>query len=105
MYKDKVKFLKSLKYRSPMSQHISIDSAHRLHELVQNALSQSILVSRENVQYSIDQEQVFLTGVVNSYYEKQLAQESIGRIQGVRQIHNQLNVTPAQNLNGYLETH
>ncbi|QDV19484.1 BON domain protein [Gimesia panareensis] len=97
MYKDKVKFYKSLKYRSPMSHHFSIDRAHQLDELIRHAISQSSLVARQNVQYRIEQEQVFLTGIVNSYYEKQLAQESIGRIQGVRQVHNRLNVEPVQN--------
>lgn len=95
MYKDKVKFLKSLKYWSPMTQHISIDRAHQLNELISHAISQTSLASRQNVKYRVEQEQVYLTGIVSSYYEKQLAQESVSRIQGVRQVHNSLNVEPA----------
>lgn len=80
-----------------MSQLINIDGAHQLDELIRHAISQSSLAARQNVRYEVEQEQVFLTGIVNSYYEKQLAQESIGRIQGIRQVHNRLNVQPVPN--------
>jgi osmotically-inducible protein OsmY len=80
-----------------MSQLINIDGAHQLDELIRHAISQSSLAARQNVRYKVEQEQVFLTGIVNSYYEKQLAQESIGRIQGIRQVHNRLNVQPVPN--------
>ena len=62
MYKDKVKFLRSLKYWSPMSQHISIDRAHQLNELISHAISQTSLASRQNVQYRVEQEQVYMPG-------------------------------------------
>lgn len=94
MYKDKVNFLRSLKYRSIMSQNITIDHAHQLFELVKHAISDSILVANQNVQIKIEQEQVVLTGNVNSYYEKQLAQESVSRVKGVRQVQNCLIVEP-----------
>lgn len=96
MYKDRVNFLRSLKYRSIMSQHIAFDHAHQLNELVKHAISTSSLVANQNVQYKIEQEQVFLSGIVNSYYEKQLAQESVSRVDGVRQVHNRLRVEPTQ---------
>ncbi|EDL59270.1 BON domain-containing protein [Gimesia maris] len=79
-----------------MSPHITIDRAHQLSELIKQAISTSVLVANQNVQYQIEQEQVVLTGIVNSYYAKQLAQESVSRIQGVRQVHNRLTVTPGQ---------
>lgn len=94
MYKDKINFLRSLKYRSIMSQNITIDHAHQLCELVKHAITNSILVAHQNVQFKIEQQQVVLTGNVNSYYEKQLAQESVGRVKGVRQVHNCLTVEP-----------
>ncbi|MFH1302727.1 MAG: BON domain-containing protein [Planctomycetota bacterium] len=78
-----------------MSQHIAIDHAHQLNELVKHAISTSIMIASQNVQYEIEQEQVFLTGIVNSYYEKQVAQESVSRVKGVRQVHNRLIVEPA----------
>jgi len=96
MYKDKVFFLRSLKYRSNMSQQITIDHAHQLSELVKHAISDSIMIANQNVQYKIEQEQVILTGNVNSYYEKQVAQESVSRVKGIRQVDNQLVVEPVQ---------
>lgn len=96
MYKDRVNFLRSLKYRSIMSQHIAFDHAHQLSELVKHAISTSSLVTNQNVQYKIEQEQVILSGIVNSYYAKQLAQESVSRVAGVRRVHNRLTVEPAQ---------
>ncbi len=96
MYKDRVNFLRSLKYRSITSHHIAFDHAYQLSELVKHAISNSNLIANQNVQYKIEQEQVFLTGIVSSYYEKQLAQESVSRISGVRQVHNRLTVEPAQ---------
>lgn len=95
MYKDKVNFLRSLKYRAIMSHHIAIDHAHQLSELVKHAISTSIMIANQNVQYEIEQEEVVLTGIVNSYYEKQVAQESVSRVKGVRQVHNRLTVEPS----------
>lgn len=105
MYKDRVNFLRSLKYRSIMSQHIAFDHAHQLSELVKHAISTSSLIANQNVQYKIEQEQVFLTGIVSSYYVKQLAQESVSRVDGVRQVHNRLTVEPTQNEAEPLSSH
>ncbi|WP_298865614.1 BON domain-containing protein [uncultured Gimesia sp.] len=87
-----------------MPQHITIDHAHQLNELVQRAISNSIRVSNQNVQYKIEQEQVILTGSVSSYYEKQVAQESVCRVKGVRQVHNQLIVEAAEREDVVLHT-
>lgn len=81
-----------------MTQHISIDHAHQLNDLVKRAISSSILMSHQNIQFEIDQEQVILTGIVNSYYQKQLAQESVIRVQGIRQVHNRLHVASTQQI-------
>ncbi len=79
-----------------MTQHISIDSAHLLSDLVKLAISNSILESHQEIQFKIDQEQVLLTGIVSSYYQKQLAQESVSRVIGSRQINNRLLVEPVR---------
>ncbi|MCA9006163.1 MAG: BON domain-containing protein [Planctomycetaceae bacterium] len=79
-----------------MSTHITIDSAHQLSELIKKAISSSELFANQSVQYHVEQEQVVLTGIVGSYYAKQLAQESVSRIQGVRQVHNRLTVAQDQ---------
>tara|TARA_R110002095_G_scaffold212584_3_gene202016 strand:- start:55 stop:321 length:267 start_codon:yes stop_codon:yes gene_type:complete len=81
-----------------MSQHIAIDHAHQLNELVKHAISTSIMIANQNVQYEIEQEEVVLTGIVKSYYEKQVAQESVSRVKGVRQVHNRLIVEPSLRL-------
>ncbi|WP_198000695.1 BON domain-containing protein [Gimesia fumaroli] len=88
-----------------MSQHIAFDHAHQLSELVKHAISTSSLIANQNVQYKIEQEQVFLTGIVSSYYVKQLAQESVSRVDGVRQVHNRLTVEPTQNEAEPLSSH
>ncbi|WP_339733220.1 BON domain-containing protein [uncultured Gimesia sp.] len=88
-----------------MSQHIAFDHGHQLSELVKHAISASSLIANQSVQYKIEQEQVFLTGIVSSYYEKQLAQESVSRVDGVRQVHNRLTVEPTQNEVEPLSTH
>ncbi len=42
--------------------------------------------------YEADAGTVVLTGKVNSYFQKQMAQEAIRRVDGVEQIDNQLEV-------------
>ena len=97
--------MKSLKYRSIMLQHITIDHAHQLSELVKHAISNSIMLANQKIQCKIEQEQVVLTGSVNSYYEKQVAQESVSRVNGVCQVDNQLTVEPAQREDVVLQTY
>lgn len=88
-----------------MSKHITIDYAHQLSELVKHAISNSIMIANQNIQYKIEREQVILTGIVNSYYEKQVAQESVSRVDGVGQVQNQLTVEPVQKEAVKLYTH
>jgi len=97
--------LRSAKYRSIMSKHITIDHAHQLSQLVKHAISNSIMIASQNIQYEIEQEQVILTGIVNSYYEKQVAQESVSRVNGVGQVQNRLIVEPVQRESVILNTH
>ncbi|MFK7779389.1 MAG: BON domain-containing protein [Gimesia sp.] len=79
-----------------MSKHITIDHAHQFSELVKHAIFNSNMIANQNIQYTIEQEQVVLTGMVNSYYEKQVAQESVSRVKGVRQVQNLLIVEPVK---------
>jgi len=88
-----------------MSKHITIDHAHQLSQLVKHAISNSIMIASQNIQYEIEQEQVILTGIVNSYYEKQVAQESVSRVNGVGQVQNRLIVEPVQRESVILNTH
>ncbi len=88
-----------------MLQLITIDHAHQLSELVKHAISNTTMLANQKIQYKIEQEQVVLTGSVNSYYEKQVAQESVSRVNGVRQVDNQLTVEPAQREDVVLQTY
>lgn len=88
-----------------MSKHITIDYAHQLSELVKHAISNSIMIANQNIQYKIEREHVVLTGIVNSYYEKQVAQESVSRVDGVAQVQNRLIVEPVQQEAVKLYTH
>lgn len=87
-----------------MRQHITIDHAHQLSELVKHAISKLVNTANQKIQYKIEQEQVVLTGNVSSYYEKQVAQESVSRAQGVHQVDNQLIVEPIRSENVILYT-
>lgn len=42
-----------------------------------------------------DSERIVIEGKVTSYYQKQMAQEAIRRIDGVRWIENRIEVTPS----------
>lgn len=56
------------------------------------ALEQSPYLPRRQVQLEAQQGRVILKGTVRSYFQKQMAQESLRRIEGVEQIENQLQV-------------
>jgi osmotically-inducible protein OsmY len=47
---------------------------------------------RRDLHVESDQGRVVLRGVVNSYYQKQMAQEILRRVEGVDRIENQLEV-------------
>ena len=58
----------------------------------QIALKQNPHLSRGNVQLAAEQGRVILSGVVNTYFQKQMAQEALRRIEGIESIENQLQV-------------
>ena len=67
--------------------HASLD------HLVHQALSQSpFLATTRQVRFETQEGKVVLQGVVNSYYQKQMAQETLRRVKGVDQIENRLEV-------------
>ncbi len=75
-----------------MTEHHYHDRSHNLREMVQNALARSPYFAGRNLQIEVADDSVLLTGVVYSYYQKQLAQESIRAIEGVNRIRNELEV-------------
>jgi osmotically-inducible protein OsmY len=75
-----------------MSEHRFYDSNHQLGELVRDRLARQTCFYGRNLQVEMQNDQVVLKGRVGSYYEKQLAQESVRSISGVTSIKNELEV-------------
>ena len=63
-----------------------------LHEQVRSALDQSPYVCQNQVQIEAASGKVRLEGTVGSFYQKQMAQELVRRIDGVERVVNQLQV-------------
>ena len=59
------------------------------------ALERNSYLSGRHLRFETDQGRVTLRGVVRSYYQKQMAQESIRYIDGVDEIANELEVSRA----------
>lgn len=60
---------------------------------IRNALDQSPHLLGRNLRFEASDGRVTLKGVVRSYYQKQMAQESLRDVAGVAQIENQLEVS------------
>jgi len=56
------------------------------------ALERNPYLSRRNLRFENDSGHVVLRGVVGTYYQKQMAQEALRRVDGVSHIDNQLEV-------------
>ena len=69
-----------------------IDTESPLNERVFCALERNSHLSRRNLRFETEEGRVTLRGVVNSYFQKQMAQESIRHIHGVEEIQNELEV-------------
>ena len=64
----------------------------RLQERIQEALSSSPYLPGKRVFCRTDRGQVTLSGKVSTYFQKQMAQESVRRLDGVQGIENLLEV-------------
>jgi osmotically-inducible protein OsmY len=64
----------------------------RLQESIQTALSTNPYLPGKRVSCRTDRGQVTLSGKVSSYFQKQMAQETVRRLDGVQQIQNLLEV-------------
>ena len=60
---------------------------------IDTALKASPHLSRRNLQFAANRGRVRLEGEVSSYFQKQIAQEVILRLDGVEEIENLLEVT------------
>ena len=57
------------------------------------ALEQNPYLARNDLRFETSQGRVTLRGVVGTYFQKQMAQEAIRRVDGVREIANELEVS------------
>jgi hypothetical protein len=81
-----------LKHRKPPMTQLDIP----LDEMVFTALEQNPHLARRNLRFESEQGRITLLGTVNSYYQKQMAQEALREIVGIAEIINELNVAMPQ---------
>ena len=63
-----------------------------LESRVLSALSKNPYLPGRKLQFEMQQGKIVLRGVVGSYYQKQMAQETLRSVEGVHQIENLLQV-------------
>jgi len=63
-----------------------------LDDRVLTALERNPYIARRNLRFETESGRVTLRGVVESYYQKQMAQEAIRHVDGVHEIANELEV-------------
>lgn len=61
-------------------------------EMVELTLARSLCLAGRNLRFEVHEDGVVLRGTVRSYYQKQLAQESLKSISGLNRIHNEIEV-------------
>ncbi|MHC4404639.1 MAG: BON domain-containing protein [Planctomycetota bacterium] len=66
-----------------------------LNDKVLTALECNPHVPGRNLRFETESGRVTLRGVVHTYFQKQMAQEAIRHVDGVHEICNELEVTPA----------
>lgn len=69
-----------------------IDSSHQLGDLVCHALERQLHLIGRRVRYELREADVVLTGSVRTYFQKQMAQESLRHVPGIGRIVNDLEV-------------
>ena len=67
-------------------------AASPLDTLISSAIEHNPHLKRRNLRFEAQEGRVVLRGVVSSYYQKQMAQEAVRRLEGVNQVENQLEV-------------
>jgi osmotically-inducible protein OsmY len=69
------------------------DAAIALHDRIDSAIHGNPHLAGCALHVELRRERIVLQGVVGSYYQKQVAQEVVRLVDGVKQIDNQLQVT------------
>ncbi len=75
-----------------MTNSIRIDNRHSLHEMVSVALKRVLPGLSGEVRWTFKKDRVCLSGVVSSYYEKQIAQEALLKMPELGDVTNDLKV-------------
>lgn len=76
-----------------MVQQTYVDPPHSLSDRVHVALARNPYVVQRTVRFEVAEDaEVVLRGTVASYYQKQMAQESLRSIDGIRRVRNELEV-------------
>jgi osmotically-inducible protein OsmY len=68
----------------------------KLSDRVLTALGRNPHLSGRRLRFETEHGRITLRGVVRSYFQKQMAQEAIRRIDGVQDIRNELEVAPTE---------
>gem|GEM_PF-573150 len=79
---------------------LSGQEADGLPERILRALSLNPYVPKKNLRVETHKGRVVLRGLVNSYFQKQMAQEALRRVDGIREICNELEVVGSSRLYG-----
>lgn len=75
-----------------MSQHLQFDRPHSLNDLLRRAVERVPQFFGPDVKVGVADEGIVISGVVGSYYHKQMAQESLRGVSKSATIHNRLSV-------------
>lgn len=78
-----------------MDKFYILHAAEQLHERIHLTLSRDPHVGGRPVRFDLIDRDVVLTGSVRTYFQKQMAQESLRGIEGLGRIVNQLEVVSA----------
>ena len=62
-------------------------------DLIHSAIATNPYLAGRKLRYEAESGRVVLQGTVSTYFQKQMAQEALRRIDGVREIENQLEVS------------
>jgi osmotically-inducible protein OsmY len=71
------------------------ETGRRLHADVHRALALNPYFAGRSLDVELHENEVVLSGVLGSYFHKQMAQESVLSVHGVRRVHNQIRVVNA----------
>ena len=75
-----------------MSPQYQFHDAHDLSYRVHIVLTRNPYLRRRAVRFEVINQNVVLKGAVTTYYQKQMAQESLRQIPGIQRITNELQV-------------